>query len=47
MRELEIIFVPRAILVGRDGKILAVDEGLRGDALLPTLRHALEAAPTP
>ena len=43
VRRLEIAFLPRAILVGRDGRIVALDEGLRGDALLPTLRRALEA----
>jgi thiol-disulfide isomerase/thioredoxin len=42
MRDLEITILPRTMLIGRDGKILAVDEELRGDALLPTLRHALE-----
>jgi len=47
MRQLEINFIPRAALIGRDGKILAVDDELRGDSLLPTLRKALEAAPTP
>jgi len=47
MRQLEINFIPRAALIGRDGKILAVDDALRGDELLPTLRKALEAAPTP
>jgi len=47
LKRLEIVFIPRAALVGRDGKILAVDEDLRGDALLPSLRRALEATPSP
>jgi len=46
MRQLEISFIPRAALVGRDGKLLAVDDELRGERLLPTLRRALEA-PSP
>jgi thiol-disulfide isomerase/thioredoxin len=44
LKRLEIVFIPRAIVVGRDGRILAVD--VRGDSLLPTLRRALEP-PTP
>ena len=47
MRQLEIMFVPRAILVGRDGTILAVDGDLRGQSLLPTVRRALRATPSP
>jgi thiol-disulfide isomerase/thioredoxin len=47
IKRLEIVFIPRAALVGRDGKVLAVDDDLRGDALLPALRHALEATPSP
>ena len=47
MRQLEIMFVPRAILVGRDGTILAVDGDLRGRSLLPTIRRALRASPSP
>ncbi len=33
--------VPRAILLGRDGTILAMDDDLRGDALEPSVRTAL------
>ena len=47
LKRLEIMMIPRAFLIGRDGKVLAVDNELRGEQLLPTLRHALEAAPTP
>lgn len=47
IKKLEIMMIPRAFLIGRDGKILAVDNELRGDQLLPRLRRALEATPTP
>jgi len=47
MRQLEIMFVPRAILVGRDGTILAVDGDLRGQSLLPTIRQALRGGRSP
>jgi thiol-disulfide isomerase/thioredoxin len=48
MRRMEIMFLPRAILVGGDGTILAVDGDLRGESLLPTIRRALaQATPTP
>ena len=47
IKGLGISFIPHAALIGRDGKILAVDDDLRGDALLPSLRHALEATPSP
>jgi len=46
-RELEVTFLPRMFLVGRDGKVLAVDEGLRAEELLPTLRRFLEAPSAP
>ena len=36
--------VPRAILLGRDGTILAMDDDLRGDALEASVRAALERA---
>ena len=45
MRRLEIAWLPRVVLIGRDGKVLAVDAGVRGDSLLPTLRRALETPP--
>ena len=44
LKRLEIQMIPRAFLVGRDGKVLATDDELRGDRLLPTLRRALAAA---
>ena len=47
LKKLEIMMIPRAFLIGRDGKILAEDNELRGDQLLPTLRRALAAPPTP
>lgn len=43
MKQLEIAGLPRYALIGRDGKVLAVDRELRGEALLPTLRKAIEA----
>jgi thiol-disulfide isomerase/thioredoxin len=47
MRQLEILFVPRMVLVGRDGTLLAVDEGLRGQGMTATIRRALEGARSP
>ncbi len=47
MRRLEILFVPRTILIGSDGTVLAVDEGLRGKSLLTTIRQALRDARRP
>jgi hypothetical protein len=44
---LEVAYLPRMMLLGRDGKVLAVDEGLRGEELMGTLRRALDAAPAP
>ncbi len=44
MRRLEILFVPRMVLVGSDGTVLAVDEGLRGRSLVPTVRRLLAEA---
>lgn len=43
MRQFEIVFIPRAALVGSDGHILATDEELRGDRLLGTLQRSLPA----
>jgi len=42
MRQFEIVFIPRMALVGRDGNIIAVDDNLRGEKILPTLRQALQ-----
>jgi thiol-disulfide isomerase/thioredoxin len=47
LKRLEIMMIPRAFLIGRDGKVLATDNALRGDQLLPTLRKALEGQATP
>lgn len=44
---MEILGIPRAALVGRDGRILAVDEQLRADSLIPTIRRTLEAPASP
>jgi thiol-disulfide isomerase/thioredoxin len=41
MKRLEILFLPREVLVGKDGTILAADEELRGNGLMPTLKKAL------
>ncbi len=43
IRKLEILGIPTVILLGRDGKIIAVDTGLRGEDLVATVRRALEA----
>lgn len=47
MKQLEIAGLPRYMLIGRDGRVLAVDNELRGEALMPTLRRALEGPPGP
>lgn len=47
VRRMEIFGIPRAALVGKDGRILAVDEELRRDSLMPTIRHALQSASSP
>ena len=44
---MEILGIPRAALVGKDGRILAVDEQLRADSLIPTIRRNLEASASP
>jgi thiol-disulfide isomerase/thioredoxin len=41
MKRLEILFLPREVLVGRDGTILAADNDLRGKGLMPAVRKAL------
>jgi thiol-disulfide isomerase/thioredoxin len=45
--QLEIPFIPRTFLIGSDGTILAADEELRGESLLPTIRRALRDARRP
>ena len=47
IRRLEVLAIPTLVLVGSDGKIRAVDLGMLGEALMPTLRRALEAQATP
>jgi hypothetical protein len=47
VRRMEIFAIPRAALVGKDGRILAVDEQLRADSLIPTIRRNLEAPASP
>ncbi len=44
---LDIAYLPRMMLLGRDGKVLAVDDGLRREELMPTLRRALQAPAAP
>jgi len=41
MRQFEVLFLPRTALVDRYGKILAVDEDLRGEKLMAVVRRAL------
>jgi len=47
VKKLEILAIPRAILIGSDGHILAADADLRGENLMPTLRRALQSAGRP
>ena len=47
VKQMEIVSIPRAALVGRDGRILAVDDQLRADSLIPTIRRNLQTAPSP
>jgi thiol-disulfide isomerase/thioredoxin len=47
VRRMEVIGIPRAALVGKDGRILAVDEQLRGDSLTATIRRAIQPAASP
>ena len=47
IRTLEILGIPTVVLMGRDGKIISVDDGLRGDELLGTVRKAVETQATP
>lgn len=41
VRQFEIVFIPRRALVDRDGKILAVDEELRGEKLMAILHRVV------
>jgi len=43
IKAFEIIGIPRAVLVGPDGVVLAADEALRGDQLDATLARVLAA----
>jgi len=47
MRQLEIVMLPRYVLVGRDGKVIALDSEIRGEDLMPALRRALAMPPAP
>lgn len=47
IRKLEVLGIPTVVLMGRDGRIISVDEGLRGDELLATVRKAVETQATP
>lgn len=47
VKKMEILSIPRAALIGKDGRILAVDEQLRGDSLIPTIRRALQTPASP
>jgi hypothetical protein len=40
--ELDVVNIPRAILIGRDGSILATNEALRGEKLEQTLARVFE-----
>jgi thiol-disulfide isomerase/thioredoxin len=40
--ELDVVNIPRAILIGRDGTILATNEALRGEKLELTLARVFE-----
>jgi len=41
--DLDVVNIPRAILIGRDGTILATNEALRGERLRETLARVLDA----
>jgi thiol-disulfide isomerase/thioredoxin len=47
VRRMEILGIPRAALIGPDGRILAVDEQLRADSLIPTVRRVLQGPRSP
>jgi len=38
---MDVVNIPRAILIGRDGTILATNESLRGERLAKTLSRVL------
>jgi thiol-disulfide isomerase/thioredoxin len=42
LKPFEIVFVPRAVLVDREGKIIAVDEAVRGERLAKAVEEALK-----
>lgn len=46
IKKLQVLGIPTVVLLGRDGKIIAVNDGLRGEELVGTVRRALEAADT-
>ena len=45
IRKLEVFGIPHTALIGKDGRILAVD--VRGESLVEDIRHALQAPPAP
>ena len=45
-KDFQIRSIPRAILVGKDGVILAVDSGLREEQLDKTLTRVFDCEPT-
>jgi thiol-disulfide isomerase/thioredoxin len=47
IRRLEIVSLPRLVMVGRDGRMLPVDEALHFESLTATIRRALRASPSP
>jgi len=47
VKRMEILGIPRAALVAKDGHILAVDDQLRADSLIPTIRRNLQAPASP
>lgn len=42
VKDLQILFLPRAVLVDRTGKIVATDSDLRAEKLIPTIERSLE-----
>ncbi len=46
-KRLEVYFLPREVLIGKDGTILAADEDLRGKDLMPAVKNALGMTGTP
>ncbi len=47
MKRLQILFLPREVLIGKNGTILAADDQLRGKDLMPTLKKAFGISGAP